>query len=167
MSEAEQAIGRVVCVSGSQIITLLESGDAEKANVSDAGIQKGRLVKMLTPERTLFGLVNALSVPAPSSNGRDEEIRIVELEVLGEVDHKATNGSGGFKRGVSVFPALGDAVYSAGPEDLAMVYRRDDEDAVRIGTIHQDRDLPASIVPHSAAPPVTSAGIRVAAASAW
>ena len=145
MPDAEQMIGRVVCVSGSQIITLLEPSATDKE--AETGIQKGRLVKMAMPERTVFGLVNGLSVPAPGQNG-DDEVRIVELEVLGEVDANATNGSGGFKRGVSVFPALGDPVYAAGPDDLARVYNRDDENAVRIGVIHQDRDLPAAIVPN-------------------
>ena len=146
MSTLGEAIGRVVCVSGSQIITLLDphtfNGDAH----SRAEIQKGRMVKMQTSNTSVYGLINGLSVPAPSNEGQESEISIVEIEVLGEVEQEAHNGTNGFKRGVSVFPALGDAVYLATPDDLARVYSRDEPAAMRIGAIHQDRSLPASIV---------------------
>ena len=147
VTKNEIPIGRVVCVSGSQIISLLESEQDPEPNASESTVQKGRMVKMITPETTVFGLVNGLSVPAPDKGSAGEELSIVELEVLGEIDRKAPNGDGGFKRGVSVFPALGDSVYIATPDDLSTVYGRSDKASVEIGRIHQDRSLPATVHP--------------------
>ncbi len=143
---AETLIGRVVCVSGSQIISLLEGDISQGSDAPGGGVQKGRMVKMLTPDSAVFGLVNGLSVPAPDK-GSGDELAIIELEVLGEIDRDEVNGAATFKRGVSVFPALGDGVYLATPEDLSIVYGGNKSGAVRIGTIHQDKSLPASINP--------------------
>jgi DNA helicase HerA-like ATPase len=45
-----------------------------------------------------------------------------------------------------VFPGLGDAVYASTPEDLAQVYAPGAASTVRIGTIHQDPNVPAFVV---------------------
>ena len=48
----DQTIGRIICVSGSQIVTLLDDGlRVDGESVPDA-LQKGRLVKMRTPDST-------------------------------------------------------------------------------------------------------------------
>jgi hypothetical protein len=69
-------------------------------------------------------------------------MKIVEVELVGET---GINGEGGFRRGVSVFPALGDSIYRTVHEDLELVYARPAVSTVRIGTIHQDQELPAYI----------------------
>ena len=144
----DQTIGRIICVSGSQIVTLLDDGlRVDGESVPDA-LQKGRLVKMRTPESTVYGMVNGLSVPVPSQDPDQSEIQIIEVEVLGEVEANGQNGHAGFQRGVSVFPALGDAVYAASQDDLAEVFVRSEEKAVRIGSVYQDKSLPAAIVPN-------------------
>src|SRR3546814_14019178 len=48
--------------------------------------------------------------------------------------------------GVSRFPALGGDVYTATQEDLGQVYARPDVATVRVGTIHQDKTIPAFVV---------------------
>jgi DNA helicase HerA-like ATPase len=148
MSELEQAIGRVICVSGSQIITMLNDDLRTRDSELNSSVQKGRLVKMHTADTSVYGVINGLSVPVPSQDAAESEVRIIELELLGEIESGAVNGKAGFQRGVSVFPALGDKVYSTTQEDLEQVYTRLDPSAVRIGTIHQDKTLPASIVPN-------------------
>ncbi len=54
-----------------------------------------------------------------------------------------------FQRGVSMFPSLDDAIYLASEEDLRHVFMQPTLNSVRIGTLHQDRSVPAYVVPNS------------------
>ena len=55
-------IGRVIAVSASQVIVLLEVRAADPARQ----LEMGALVKLQTRASTVFGMVNALRVPLPS-----------------------------------------------------------------------------------------------------
>ena len=139
-------LGRVVSVSGSQVVILLENHDNGKAAEEASALQMGALVKMRTPGSTVFGLVSGLSIPIPGQDAQDNEMKIVELELLGEAANDANGGQGSFQRGVAVFPALGDIVYASTQDDLAQVYARPAVSNVRVGTIHQDPSVPAFLV---------------------
>ena len=143
MEGHETRIGRVVSVSGSQVVTLLEPQLAQ--NDVDLTLQIGELVKMRTPGSTVFGMVSGLSIPIPAQDAAQTEMKIVELELLGEAVNGEDGEPRGFQRGVSLFPSLGDGVYTTNQEDLGQVYSRSASSNVRIGTIHQDPTMPAFI----------------------
>ena len=135
-------LGRIVSVSGSQSVVLLHPGDpAHPETMSPA--EMGTLVKIETPESIVLGLVSALTVPVPTQDPTDQEMRIVELEFVGELPR----GDGGallpFRRGISAYPALGDQVYQASNDILAMAYACDGADSVKLGTIVQEHSIPA------------------------
>jgi len=140
-------VGRVVAVSGSQVITLLETAaDATADATADAPkMQIGTLIKMKTPVSTVFGMVSGLSIPIPKQDAGDAELNIIEMELVGETMFEAGEDARPFQRGVSIFPTLGDSVYMASKEDLGRVYAPPAVDTVRIGTIHQDEALPAYV----------------------
>ncbi len=144
-SQEEERIGRVVSVSGSQVIVLLENQDLEGSQGPASEIQIGGLVKMHTPASTLFGMISGLSIPIPSEEARESEMRIVEMELVGEAIVKEDVGKAVFQRGVSFCPSLGDGVYTTTQSDLKQVYARPAVSSVRIGTIYQDQTLPAFI----------------------
>jgi len=137
----EARIGRIVAVSGAQAILVIERSEPGRA----VRLQIGDLVTMHTSFSTVYGIVSALSVPAPAHDQGADEIRIAELELLGEATIAPTGERQPFRRGVSVFPALGDPVYSAQDSDLAEVYAYPDKAAVRIGSLHQNGEVPALI----------------------
>jgi len=142
----DDRLGRIVAVSGSQAILILEeNGDLNDAAESLA-LQIGSLVKMQTPYTIVFGIVGGLSIPDPVGGAEPTEHRIVELELLGEMVIDDDNRVSSFQRGVSFFPALGDDVFLATQRDLAEVYTFPDKSAVPIGAIHQDRTIPAYVV---------------------
>ena len=66
-------------------------------------------------------MVSGLSIPIPSPESAQTEMKIIELELLGE----AVNGENGeqraFERGVSVFPSLGDAIYTTNADDFDLL----------------------------------------------
>ena len=136
-------IGRIVAVSGSQVVVLLSNIDDGSESDGRQTMQMGALVRMVTPVSVVYGLIGGLSIPIPDPQS-EKELKVVELELVGETLTEA-DGQRPFQRGVSVFPALGSAVYAATQEDLRAVYMRPDRSSVRIGSIHQDMSLPANI----------------------
>ena len=58
-------LGRVVGVSGSQAIMLVDAPDDGAEAISKPSLQMGQLVKVCVPNLTLFGLVTGLSIPIP------------------------------------------------------------------------------------------------------
>jgi len=138
-------VGRVVSVSGSQVIMLLDNPEIAGDLESPSALQIGALVKMYTMESTVFGMVSGLSIPIPSQDAAQTEMRIVEMELVGEAIAAEPGVAPNFQRGISFAPALGESVFAATQEDLKQVYARPNEASVRVGTIYQDQSLPAFV----------------------
>ncbi len=143
---AEAPIGRIVSVTGSQAIVLLEAGgDPNDQQAQAKRPEMGTLLKIDTPHGVVLGLVSALSVPMPISEPGQPELRILEVEFVGELQRKENGAGEVFQRGVSAYPALGDRVYNATNDELAKAYACTTETAIRIGWIKQDASIPAMI----------------------
>jgi uncharacterized protein len=140
--EEFERVGRIVAVTGGHAIVLLDA-----AEFTCLGQRKspeiGTLLKVDTPRSTALALVSALSAPAPSTDDTDQELRIVEVEFIGELAHVEAGEPPIFRRGISSYPALGDVVGRANQFELARAYACDINKAVRIGHIHQDSSIPA------------------------
>jgi DNA helicase HerA-like ATPase len=137
---ADRKLGRIVSVSGSQVMMLLDDTSDDPFR-----LQLSTLVKARTSVATVFGIITALDVPLPAAVPSEREVKLAELELIGEV--ATAGGAGGrFQRGVSSSPTLADGVYAATQEDLAMVFKSPNVSAVRIGSIHQDPSIPAYVV---------------------
>jgi DNA helicase HerA-like ATPase len=134
-------LGRVVASNGSQAIIIL---DASEAGADNPGLQIGALVKIPTSHSQVYALVNGLAIPMPKSLG-EAELKMVEIELLGECVLCANGGQGPFQRGVSIAPGLGDSVFAASPEDMVRVYARPGIATVKVGSIHQEPTLPALV----------------------
>jgi hypothetical protein len=135
-------VGRVIAVSAAQVIVLLEPIVTDDTRRTEA-VEMGGLVKLLTRASMVFGMVNALRVPLPSLSAPDEDMKIVEIELLGEMLHGANGNTVNFQRGVSVFPAIEAPVYLATPDDLAQVYAPRGTVSLPIGTLYQASNVPA------------------------
>ena len=135
MSENDIQLGRVVCVSGSHVVMVWEQlADVEDFLASDR-LQKGALVKLKTPATIVFALVTSLTIPNPTRSVDPSEARLAELELIGESDRDG----GPFRHGVSSFPTLGDAVWSANENDLAQIYGHPSPSAITLGALHNER----------------------------
>src|SRR3954449_11972415 len=113
-------IGRVIAVSASQVIVLLEVRGQDAARQAQP-LEMGALVKLQSRASTVYGMVNALRVPLPSLSAPDQDLKIIEIELLGEMLRDANGVDRGFQRGVSVFPSIESSVFLATAEDLAQV----------------------------------------------
>jgi uncharacterized protein len=140
-----QRIGRVVSMTGSQAVTLLEIDEVDAQGVLSRSLQMGSVVKIPTARSVVFGMICGLTIPLPALESGQPEGKLLELELVGESLVDEQGNLSVMRRGVSTYPALGSAVYAAGPLDLRFVYVRDEPAVARIGSIHQDRNLPAQI----------------------
>ena len=144
MAEKAEPIGRVIAVSAAQLVVLLQPPTFGAP--PRAPLEMAALVKIRTRASVVFGMVSGLRVPLPSVAAPDDDLKIVEIELIGETSFSPSGRTDGFRRGVSVFPALEDPVFVATPDDLAQVYAPPREAAVPVGSIHQDADVPAFLL---------------------
>jgi len=143
---ADPRIGRIIGVSAAQVIALIEAPPVAGTKKAARTIEMGALIKVRTRASIVFGMVGGLRVPLPSSLRSEEDLKIVEIELLGEMLFDGGPRNQGFRRGVSVFPALEDPIFLATPTDLAQVYAPPRVASVPVGTIHQDGGVPAYLL---------------------
>lgn len=156
MSEQAQKVGHVVSVSGSKIRGVLAVADHGRANgyALEAGraLQIGNLVKIPMPKSVAFGLVSKLEIRDPTGPPNGTDCRMVEIDLFGEslrngaADAMEGDDHSAFQRGISVYPGLGDEIHTASTGELGQIYKRPTEPSVRMGTLHQDHDLPVYLM---------------------
>lgn len=147
-ADLTQSIGRVVSVSGGQVICLLDAMGTPVVGTSDEALQIGSLVKLAAKGSRVFGIVGGLSIPIPSRDGSDE-LKIVELELVGEIPNINDGDAETFRRGVSTSPGLGDPVFAASQDELRTVYEPRSDDAIQLGHLQQNPTVPAyAVVDH-------------------
>jgi DNA helicase HerA-like ATPase len=137
--------GRLISVSGSQAVAELDICSETRApDVKRIAI--GTLVKIITPMSSVTGIVSGLHSRAAAGQGKDSEIRQVELSLIGEIIADQRIGSPYFRRGVSNSPALGDVVAHVTHEELVCVYSQPNVPTVDVGTLFQDAAVPARFI---------------------
>ena len=145
MSGESAPIGRVVSVSGSQVVFLLskpEGAPESETTTSPAGV--GSIVKVCGKRSEIVGMIRAVSIPIPSKELENEELMIGEIELLGEIVLDSQASKRGFQRGVSFFPALGDEVFLTTQGDMREIYACPGSATACIGRVHQ-ATLPAHV----------------------
>jgi DNA helicase HerA-like ATPase len=146
MDDQAAPIGRVIAVSAAQLIVLLQPPPMPGGPTAREPLEMAALVKIRTRGSLVFGMISGLRVPLPSVASPADDLKIVEIELIGETSYGPSGKTEGFRRGVSIFPALEDQVYLATPDDLAQVYAPPREAAIPVGSIHQNADIPAFLL---------------------
>ncbi|MGB7205391.1 MAG: DUF87 domain-containing protein [Anderseniella sp.] len=139
-----ERIGRIVAVTGAHAIILLDAEDPF-SSTSEGSPEIGTLLKVDTDATVTLALVSALSSPTPSHDNEATEMRIVEVEFIGELPKDDEGNPKNFRRGVSSYPGLGNIVSRASQKELAMAYACDEDTSIRIGHIQQDPSIPAMV----------------------
>ncbi|MFN4143337.1 ATP-binding protein [Aestuariivirga sp.] len=137
-----ERVGRIVAVTGAHAIILI---DPEAAGERNPAPEMGTLLKIDTPRSVSLCMVSALSSPMPSTNREEQELRIIEVEFLGEIPQDEHGRLQQFRRGISCYPSLGDVVFRATRDELERAYACDSDTAIRVGYITQDSTIPAMI----------------------
>lgn len=138
-------VGRIVAVTGSHAIILLDNTPEFIAAAGTKSPEIGTLLKVDTTHSIALALISALSAPAPSHGDVDQELRIVEVEFIGELPKDDQGRPQSFRRGISSYPSLGDVVARASKDELSMAYACNAATAIRIGHVQQDSSIPAMV----------------------
>ena len=141
----DTSIGRIVSVTGSKSIVLLDTNPQTKAIDIGGRPEMGTLLAIDTPGTIVLAIVSALNVPVPSQREGESEIWIAELGLVGELKKDRQGRPEVFNRGVTVYPSLGDRVRVAIKNELEVAFCGDVSRSVRVGCIRQDTSIPAMI----------------------
>lgn len=139
-----RSIGRIASVTGSKAILLLDATHENDPKSQADRPEMGTLLAIDCGKATVLATVAALSVPVPA-HGTEQEIRIAELGLVGELTKSPDGRPVSFQRGTTTYPTLGDRVRFATQHELKLTYAGDSADCVRIGSIRQDSSIPAMI----------------------
>ncbi len=142
---ADGSIGRIVSVTGSKAIVLLDGQTAGKVRSINDRPEMGTLLAIDTANTIVLAIVSALSVPVPAQREGDSEIWIAELGLVGELWKGNDGTKAKFNRGVTVYPALGDRCRVSTKSELEIAFCGDGSSAVRVGCIRQDSSIPAMV----------------------
>ncbi|MBC8038722.1 MAG: ATP-binding protein [Rhizobiales bacterium] len=143
--ETVERVGRIVAVTGAHAVILIDAGSHQSGGADEKSPEIGTLLKVDTPRSISLAMISALSSPMPSHSPEVRELRIVEVEFIGELAKDAQGSPTAFRRGVSCYPSLGDIVYRATKSELGTAYACDVDTAIRVGHIQQDSAIPAMI----------------------
>ena len=131
-----------MAVTGAHAVILIDAEENQNAHKTP---EIGTLLKVDTLKSVSLCMVAALSSPMPSHSKEEKEIRIIEVEFIGELPKDELGHPLGFRRGISCYPSLGDIVFRASKAELEKAYACDAETAIRVGHITQDSTIPAMI----------------------
>lgn len=139
------SIGRIVSVTGSKAIVLLDGQVNGRVRTLNDRPEMGTLLAIDTANTIVLAIVSALSVPVPAQRDGDNEVWIAELGLVGELWRQSEGASMRFNRGVTIYPALGDRVRVASKTELEIAFCGETKTSVRVGTIRQDSSIPAMV----------------------
>src|SRR4029078_5047754 len=141
----DSSIGRIVSVTGSKAIVLLDAASETRIRSLADRPEMGTLLAIDTTNTTVRVIVSARMVPVPSQREGDNEVWIAELGLVGELLKATDTGRSFFNRGVTVYPGLGDRVRVAVKAELEIAFCGGNGAAVRVGSIRQDSTIPAMV----------------------
>ncbi len=144
-SNGDLTIGRIVSVTGSKAIVLLDGRVDASGRKTTHRPEMGTLLAIDTNSSVVLAIVSALSVPVPAQREGESEIWIAELGLVGELWLSADRSARSFNRGVTIYPALGDRVRIASKGELEFAFCGDTSKSVRVGCIRQDSTIPAMV----------------------
>ncbi len=139
------SIGRIVSVTGSQAVVLLDLASVMSPVYLENRPDMGTLIKIEAKHTITLGLISALSAPAPVVSDEESEIWIAEVELVGELVKDANGQAASFRRGVSSYPRLGDIAFLTLGHELEMAYSWAGDKVLNVGAISQAPEIPAMV----------------------
>ncbi|MCL4766937.1 MAG: ATP-binding protein [Hyphomicrobiaceae bacterium] len=143
--KTDNSIGRIVSVTGSKAVVLLDAAQDGFRRGPEHRPEMGTLLVIEQTHTAVLAIVSALSVPVPAQREGDAELWIAELGLVGELWKGTSGHPGGFSRGVTTYPSLGDRVRVASKAELEMAFCGDRIGTVRVGSLRQDSGISAMI----------------------
>jgi len=132
-------LGTVLSVRGSEACVSLPA----PAINEDLRATVGSFLAIAAGRHRLIGVVT--EVASNEAGGDDKQTgAVARVDLTGEINLDAA-GAERFSRGVSAYPAIGDAARIIGRDELRLVYKTSSASAINIGALHNDDSIAACV----------------------
>ncbi len=132
-------LGTVLSVRGSEACVSLPA----PAINEDLRATVGSFLAIAAGRHRLIGVVT--EVASNEADGDDKRTgAVARVDLTGEINLDAA-GAERFSRGVSAYPAIGDAARIIGRDELRLVYKTSSASAINIGALHNDDSIAACV----------------------
>ncbi len=141
MSNAE-LFGRVISVRGSQASVGLPPAAPQSPEEARATV--GKFLGVRAGTSLLVGLIADVSLRAEPLSRDREQVAVAQVDLIGEIrDNESATAH--FQRGVTSYPAIGDAVSIIGSRELRMIFQNAGSRMIEVGVLQQDATIPARL----------------------
>jgi DNA helicase HerA-like ATPase len=138
------AIGRVLSVSGSQArIGLFADALQSAGDADDAVLTVGKFIGVARNRLLLVGIVSQVSTEVPLLVREEGYHAVASIDLMGEITSGEVAADAHFLRGVTSYPAIGDAAVAISTPDLMKIYAIDKAAGVELGRLQQDTGVKA------------------------
>ncbi len=139
-SPSVELVGRVISVRGSQASVGLPSAAAHAPEEARATV--GKFLGLRAGKSLLIGLIADVSLRTePLLRNQDQ---VAQVDLIGEI-HDNDTASAYFQRGVSRYPAIGDAAQIIGSRELRLIFQNPGSRTIEVGQLQQDGTIPARL----------------------
>jgi len=138
-------MGRIVSINGTFARVFLTNTPHGGAQAGGDQPYVGTVVTVDTGAAIVLCLITSMSIADSQSYPDLNGNRLMDIEMVGELPLQEDKYLCTFRRGVSVYPRLGDSVHLPTRKILEKAYYFGSFDGVEIGRIHQDPSIPAVI----------------------
>lgn len=104
----------------------------------------GRYLAIEAGPRSLIGMITEVSTQRPSNEALGEHRAVARITLMGEIVGDVGR-SQSFRRGVSDYPAIGDAAYLISRDHLRLIYTPVGQRTINIGHLNHDSSISARI----------------------
>ncbi len=138
-------VGEIVSINGTRARVLMARSEDGARLRADEHPYVGTVVTVDTGNAIVLCLITAMSVADAESDPDLAGNRMMDVELVGELPRQEDGYLCTFRRGVSIYPRLGDLIHLPSRKVLEKAYYFGSFDGVEIGQIHQDPTIPAVI----------------------
>ena len=135
-------VGRVMSVGSSRAMVTINKQIISKNLLHMA--QLGTVLKILTSTSIVVAMVSSLDIAGVDSEGMNDGC-VARLDILGEITTNPTTKQTRFFRGVRSFPVLNEAVYNMSPDDLKLIFSKENDQTIKVGRLQQDNKIVAQV----------------------
>ncbi len=138
-------VGEIISINGTSARVLLAKSADGAAPHADDHPFVGTIVIVDTGAAIVLCLITAMAIAEAETNPDMTGNRVMDVELVGELPRQEDGYMCTFRRGISVYPRLGETVWVPSRKILEKAYYFGSFDGVEIGRIHQDPSIPAVI----------------------
>jgi DNA helicase HerA-like ATPase len=140
--QSSELVGRVISVRGSQASVGLPPASAHAPEEARATV--GKFLGVRAGKSLLIGLIADVSLRAEPLLRNQEQVAVAQIDLIGEIRDNET-ASAYFQRGVSSYPAIGDAASIIGSRELRLIFQNPGSRMIEAGQLQQDGTIPARL----------------------